>query len=167
MKCCRLIVLTLSVLLLCSCVNDDVSDPVSLIRVGDLLPQFSVDMSDGRTVTSEDLRGSRSLIVFFNTVCADCRQELPVIEGFHRMIPSVEVVCIARDEKACDIERYWRENGLTLPYSPQPDRRIYNLFASEGIPRLYAVDTDLRVIAVFNDRDVPSSETLFNLFSKD
>ena len=46
-------------------------------------------------------------------------------------------ICIAREEGEADIVAYWEANHLTLPVSPQPDRRIYSLFASVGIPRVF------------------------------
>ena len=40
------------------------------------------------------------------------------------------------------VAAYWKEQGLSIPYSAQTDRRIYNLFASSIIPRTYFCSAD-------------------------
>lgn len=55
------------------------ADETSVIRVGDRLPSFTVDVIDGSSRTlfnSSSLQG-QTVIVFFNTECKDCQRELP------------------------------------------------------------------------------------------
>ena len=47
------------------------------------------------------------------------------------------MIAIAREESAPEIAAYWQANALSIPYSPQSDRRIFSLFASSTIPRVY------------------------------
>ena len=51
-----------------SCVSDDepAEDPV---QIGSTIPDFSVKLTDGTTVSSGELRGSQSVIVFFYNKC--------------------------------------------------------------------------------------------------
>lgn len=142
----------------CITEQEDVPDVVDLVTVGDVLPDFEVTMNDGRRVATADLAGRRSLIVLFNTGCSDCRRELPVLQEVYEAVGErCHVLCIAREESAEHIAEYWAANGLTLPYSPQPDRRIFNLFATESIPRVYIAGPDLRIIAAFTDDKQPLS----------
>ena len=108
------------------CVADE--EPRSYVAPGDTLPYFSVVMDNGETLTTDSLRDSPSLVMFFTT--------------------------------ASEIETYWRDNHLTLPYSAQTDRRVYSLFASSGVPRIYTVDSRLTVTAVFDDSSIPTLEQL-------
>lgn len=118
-------------------------EPEWYLHPGDALPQFEVTTIDGRTVSSVDSYNAPMVIVFFNTTCPDCRQELPILQQQYEenlRLPEAErsiYVCISREEGAADVERYWTENNLTLPVSPQTDRRIYSMFASIGIPRIF------------------------------
>ena len=127
---------------LAGCVGEK-EEPEWYLRPGDALPQFEVTTIDGRTVSSADSYNAPMVIVFFNTTCPDCRRELPVFQKQYEEnlnLPETEqsiYICISREEGAADVERYWTENNLTLPVSPQPDRRIYSLFASIGIPRIF------------------------------
>lgn len=133
--------------LLVGCVVDehhDEADPndSSIVRVGDRLPDFSVEVVDGSSRTlfnSRDLDGT-TVIVFFQTGCTDCQRELPELNDYylrHRQEPGFRMVAIAREESEESISAYWQQHNLSIPYSPQTDRRIFNLFATKYIPRVY------------------------------
>lgn len=131
-----------------ACINDE-PEVKSVVEIGDRLPDFSVVMNDGSTLTTGMLLGAESMIVFFTTTCADCRRELPRINAYAITHPEVRVVCIARSQSAADIEAFWQSENLSLPYSPQPDAMVYNLFAKAGVPRVYCADPDLRITAIY------------------
>lgn len=144
------------------CIDDEDAETGTVeLMPGDTVPAFSVGMDDGREVTAESLRGKTSLIVFFHTGCKDCRQELPVIQQIYQdYADKINMVCISRAEKAADIHSYWTEQGFTLPYSAQPDRTVYHLFAKSGVPRIYVVDKDLVIRHVFTDNPLASYEQI-------
>ena len=133
--------------LLLGCVVDDDHDATdpdasSIVRVGDRLPTFSVQVVDGasRTVFSNDSVKGTTVIVFFHTTCKDCQRELPELNDYylrHRQEPGFRMVAIAREESEESIAAYWQQHGLSIPYSPQTDRQIYQLFATMYIPRAY------------------------------
>ncbi|MBQ8101062.1 MAG: TlpA family protein disulfide reductase [Paludibacteraceae bacterium] len=156
-------------LLLAGCIDDPRPSGGDLGQ-GDRLPAFSVRLSDGTLATNESLHGAPALIVFFHTGCADCRQELPVIDSFYRTAgtgdpilgkrPSVQVVCISREEEEDEVAAYWQEQGLSMPYSAQADRKVYSLFASSRIPQLYMIDRYGVITALWDDRQMPSLQDL-------
>ena len=153
MKLRGLINVWLPVMLLSGCIKDDLPEEYSL-QPGDRVPAFSVTMSNDGTFRSSELAGKHGMIVFFNTECPDCRRELPKIQQAYDRVkdnPDYRVICIAREEGEAEIAAYWRENGLTLPYSPQPDRTVYNMFATVSIPRVYITNPDLVIDAVYDD----------------
>ena len=143
-------------LLLVGCVTDEHhdeadADATSIVRVGDQygmiyemdqLPDFSVEVIDGSSRTlfnSGNLEGM-TVIVFFHTGCVDCQRELPELNSYylrHQKEPGFRMVAIAREESEESIAAFWQQNNLSIPYSPQTDRRIYNLFATQYIPRVY------------------------------
>ena len=55
-----------------SCIHEDpVSDE---IKVGDAIPDFTVEMTDGSIVTGASLSEGVSLIMFFYSQCPDCQK---------------------------------------------------------------------------------------------
>lgn len=158
---------TLFFMLVCTtqgCISDGDPDGPSL-GAGDMLPQFSVELNNGRVVSTSTLKGKVAVIVFFNTGCPDCQKELPVIQNLWELYQNdetVEIFAIAREESATEISKYWKENNLTVPWSAQENRNIYNLFASSIIPRIYIADPSGLITASYDDSDMPDVEVLVN-----
>lgn len=137
------------------------------LKVGDMIPEFSVVMNDGSVVSDDSLKGNVSCIVLFHTTCPDCQKTLPVIqEIYDKYIPKgVEFALISREQTSDEIDVYWKENSLNMPYSAQSDRKIYNLFAQTRIPRVYISDKDGIIRHIFTDNPIPDYESLDNAVS--
>ncbi len=65
---------------------------------------------------------------------------------------SVQFICISRSEGANKIAAYWQAHALTMPYSAQTDKRVFNLFAAKRIPRIYVTDKEGKVCQIFVER---------------
>ena len=151
--------------LLSSCVTEDQPDNEG-VEIGDPLPSFSLTLNDGRRVSTKSLRGKKVLIELFNTSCPDCQESLPTINTLYNSMKDredIEIFAIARDEVAAAIALYWEDNNFTLPYSPQPDRKVYELFASVGIPRIFIANPDGIITATFGPEDTPTLSQLTTL----
>lgn len=141
----NVIPLVLALFMLVGCVVDEPgkdNGDTDLVGVGDHLPSFSVEVVNGadRYTFSSDALTGPTVIVFFNTSCSDCQRELPVLNDYylqHRSEPGFQMVAIAREETEESIRAFWEAHELSIPYSPQSDRSVYNLFATITIPRVY------------------------------
>lgn len=147
----------------CSSVDEDGDDVVERVKVGDHVPSFSVDIvvpsPEGKTPSvaentlspegnvrrstfSTDRLTGQTVIVLFNTGCSDCQRDLPLLDAYYRQHQGdagFQMVAISREEPEASVAAFWKAKGLLIPYSAQEDRRIYNLFASSIIPRIYFV----------------------------
>ena len=142
----------------CSMSDDDDEETTERVRVGDRIPLFTVSTvnSDGTEgmFTTAQLTGE-TVIVLFNTSCSDCQRDLPLLNDYylqHRDDKGFQMVAISREEGAESVAAYWAANGLVMPYSAQPDRRIYSLFASSIIPRIYFCGANGIVTHVFIEK---------------
>lgn len=151
-----------AVICLSGCINEETE--VFELEIGDGLPDFRVEMSDGSIVSDESLKGRVSCVVFFHTTCPDCQKTLPVIqEIYDEYLPKgVSFVLISREQEADEIRVFWEENSLNMPYSAQSDRKVYNLFAQTRIPRVYLIDKDGIIIYIFTDDPIPDYDVLNN-----
>ena len=150
--------LLLTMVVGCSTVVDDenVENEVKeYVTLGDRVPVFTVETvaADGTvgSFSTTQLTGE-TVIVLFNTSCGDCRRELPLLNDYyleHRNDDGFQMVAISREEDAESVAAYWKEQGLSIPYSAQTDRRIYHLFASSVIPRVYYCSSDGIVTRIF------------------
>ena len=156
----------LYILLACSlqgCLSDEPKG--TALKPGDSLPFFGVELSDGKIVSNASLVGKVGVIVFFNTDCPDCQKELPVIQKLWDELKDdfqIVIAPIAREENAQHIASYWSKNNMTMPYSPQESRAIYNLFASSAIPRIFISNPDGVITFASDDTDMPSLDDLKN-----
>ena len=140
-----------------SCIFDN-RESKNDLKVGDKLPDFSVTLNDGSVVTGAALRKGVSVILFFTTTCPDCHQMLPemqrIYDHFHSQ--GVDFALISREESEDKISAYWQKEGLNMPYSPQTDRKVYNLFATSIVPRVYVSDKSGIIRIIFTDNPVPT-----------
>lgn len=143
-------------LIVTSCgINED-DEVIERVAVGGRVPAFSVEVVDNgmrSTFSTEDIYGE-TVIVFFNTSCEDCQRELPKFNEYylsHRDDDGFRMVAISREEGEESVAAYWHANNLLIPYSAQSDRRIYNLFASSIIPRVYYCSAQGIVVGIMKE----------------
>lgn len=148
-------------LIACGCVHDDDYLDADIVKVGQMLPDFTVAMNDGSVVTGEMLREGIAVVVFFDTSCSDCQQLLPQLQMLYDdYSEKAHFVLISRAEGEATISPFWESNNLTMPYSAQSDRGVYNLFARSLVPRVYISDAEGVVRYIFADNPVPSYEVV-------
>lgn len=166
MRGCSTLLLGMS-LTLTSCVKSD--KPVEVreyVRVGDSLPRFSVTLLDGTVVNNDSWVGKRLVLIFFSTGCPDCQKELPELEYFYqktKLRTDIFTLGISRGGGFGVVSNYWEEHHLTFPCSPQEDRKVYNLFASAIVPRIYVVSPQGRVTHMFDDSNMPLADSLLDI----
>lgn len=144
----RIRVLLLTLLLLAGCQRLELDYEV---KNGTRLPSFSVITDAGETLTSEYFCKGYGLIVFFHTECPDCQQELPIIQNLYRQYGhKTRFIAISRNQSLSEIEKYWSENELTIPFSAQEDAAVFSLFASHTVPRTYFIKDGV-IVAQWDD----------------
>lgn len=156
----RVVSLLSCLLIMAACIKEDHEG--ADLQAGDMIPDFEVVMDDGKVISADDLKENVSVVMFFHTSCTDCQKTLPVMQRIYDEYASNGVLfaLISRDERKKDIDAYWTDNGLDMPYSPQDGRKVYQLFAKERIPRIYINEKGGVIRHVFTDDPVPSYDDL-------
>lgn len=135
------------------------------ISIGDKLPDLSIKMADGSSMTNSNISGKVSVIMLFTTTCPDCQNQFPEVEKLYQQYKNNDRVVlfgISRADGYESVNKYWTDdkNKLTFPYSPQDTKEVYNRFAATIVPRIYISDQSQKVRYLFLDRPTTSFEKL-------
>ena len=127
----------------------------TLVKVGDDVPEFVVEMFDGKKIDIKDLKGKIVLINFWATWCPPCQEELKrvqkeIIDKFK----GKDFVFLAKEQVA----KFREKNGYTFPMGLDPERKIFEKFATASIPRSFLVDKKGKIVAI----EIGYSEKSFN-----
>ena len=110
-------------------------------------PPWEVTLPDGRTVTSESLKGRVVLVNFWATWCPYCRKEKPVIDDFWQDTRDrgFEVVSISVDDTPEKIAAWMRDKGYTFMAAPT-NASVAAAFGNvTSVPTSFIVDADGRI----------------------
>lgn len=124
-------------------------EATTLVKAGDMAPDFTVEMFDGSTVSLAELRGKVVLLNFWATWCPPCREELThvqkeIIDRFAGQ-PFV-FLPVSRGESRTDVAAFREKTGYEFPMGLDSTRTVYDRFASNYIPRNFLIDAKGRVV---------------------
>jgi thiol-disulfide isomerase/thioredoxin len=116
-------------------------------KVGDPIPAFTVTTVDGAKFDSRD-KGKVLVVNLWATWCGPCKEEMPRLEAeiWQKHKSNLALVAIAREETDAIIAPFRKSNKYTFPMAQDPDRKVFKLFASAGIPRTYVVSKEGKIV---------------------
>ena len=76
----RVFIFTVSLLVLGTLARVNAQEKETLVKVGDDVPEFVVEMFDGQKINIKDLKGKIVLINFWATWCPPCQEELKRVQ---------------------------------------------------------------------------------------
>lgn len=119
------------------------------INVGDK-PTLSLKLLDGKTVTSEDLRGRMVILEFWATWCGPCVAQLPHLKQINEKYTpkGVTLISISIDDAASVAQRFAEKNGMVWPQAHDGSQRqpLAGAFGVRGIPHAVVISPEGEVL---------------------
>ena len=123
-----------------------------IVKVGDVAPDFEMQLTDGTKQKLSDLRGKVVMLQFTASWCGVCRKEMPFIEKDiwlkHKENPNFALMGIDRDEPLETVIEFGKKTGITYPMALDPGADIFAKYADRqaGITRNVLVDKDGKIV---------------------
>ena len=136
-----------------------------IVRVGEMAPDFTITLTDGKQVSLSSLRGKVVMLQFTASWCGVCRKEMPFIEkdiGLrHKNNADFALIGIDRDEPLDKVLAFAKSTGVTYPLGLDPGADIFAKYAlrESGITRNVLVDKEGRIVKLtrlYNEEEFAS-----------
>jgi peroxiredoxin len=114
-------------------------------------PDFSASTLDGQTVSLADFHGQKNVVVsFWASWCGPCKLEMPAMIKFykanHNSSSDFEILAISIDEDTKDATDFAAAQKLNFPVLLDPKQRVAKAYEVEGIPTLFVIDKNGKII---------------------
>ena len=136
-----------------------------IVRVGEMAPDFTITLTDGKQVSLSSLRGKVVMLQFTASWCGVCRKEMPFIEKDiwlkYKNNADFALIGIDRDEPLDKVLAFAKSTGVTYPLGLDPGADIFAKYAlrESGITRNVLVDKEGRIVKLtrlYNEEEFAS-----------
>ncbi|MCY1723394.1 TlpA disulfide reductase family protein [Prolixibacteraceae bacterium Z1-6] len=107
-----------------------------VVRIGQQMPDISMELTDGTIVTTESLKGKVVMLQFTASWCSVCRKEMPHIEKDiwlkHKNNKNFALIGVDMDEPLDKIKSFRKTMKVTYPLALDPGAEIFYTFAEKG-----------------------------------
>ena len=136
-----------------------------IVRVGDIAPEFEMELTDGQKVKLSSLRGKVVMLQFTASWCGVCRKEMPFIESDiwqkHKANPNFALYGVDRDEPIETVKAFAEKTGVTYPLALDPGADHFGKYAERkaGITRNVLIDKEGKIVMLtrlYNEEEFAS-----------
>ena len=136
-----------------------------IVRVGEMAPDFTITLTDGKQVSLSSLRGKVVMLQFTASWCGVCRKEMPFIEKDiwlkHKDNKAFALFGVDRDEPLETVVAFAKRTGVTYPLALDPGADIFARYADRkaGITRNVLIDKTGKIVMLtrlYNEEEFSS-----------
>jgi len=144
------------------------SQQTAALGVGAAAPGFSLEDTEGETISLESLQGKPVVIAFFAPWCPHCQDEAPRLTQIHAEygdrvhIVSISATPYGKDYGKTqsriaphpritidDLKWFKEEFGVTYPLLFDPSLAVGTAYQIQSFPTTYILDADHRIVEIF------------------
>lgn len=148
----KLTILLLAVFFITNLWGQEIYEHQYKVKVGDMAPDFEMELPSGEKVKLSSLRGKVIMLQFTASWCGVCRTEMPHIEKQiwqkHKDNPEFALFGIDREEPAKTVLKFAKATKVTYPIGLDPNADIFGLYADKkaGITRNIIIDKEGKIV---------------------
>ncbi len=122
------------------------------IKIGQQLPDFTLKLANGKTVTASGLKGKVVMLQFTASWCSVCRKEMPHIENEiwakYKNRGDFALIGVDLDEPLETVRKFAGDMKITYPLALDPGGTVFYTFAQEGagVTRNVIVDKTGKIV---------------------
>jgi thiol-disulfide isomerase/thioredoxin len=109
-------------------------------------PHVRYPLLGGGTFDLQQHKGRVVFLDFWASWCTPCKASLPLVEGFARAHPEVDVVAVDEGEPEALVAAYARAHGMQR-VALDPQSLSHGFFLLDGYPTMVVVDPQSRIRA--------------------
>ena len=116
-------------------------DTLTEPQIGELAPNFTLKSHAGETISLEDFRGEKNVIVFFvqTYTCVSCRTHVGHLGTLYPKFQDTDTeVLVVLNGDVNDIQGYADVTQAPFPILADPDHTIYELY---GLNKVFLLST--------------------------
>lgn len=123
-----------------------------IVKIGQQVPDFSMETSEGKTVKMSDLKGKIVMLQFTASWCGVCRKEMPHIEADiwkkYKDNKNFVLYGIDLDEPVEKVQAFSKQIPVTYPLALDPKGGIFYQFAEKnaGVTRNVIIDKTGKIV---------------------
>lgn len=146
-----IVILTICLLSIPSFSQVKTDDRGYIVKVGDMAPDFDMELTDGSKIKLSDLRGNLVMLQFTASWCSVCRKEMPHIESEIWQVykdKGLKLFGVDRDEPVDKALELKKGTKVTYDIGLDPGADIFGLYADKeaGVTRNVLIDKDGKII---------------------
>ncbi len=116
----------------------------SKIKIGELVPQFSMQDIEGREVSSKNFQGKKTLVTFWSTTCPHCQNMIEELKAWDKQKGADEPNLLVFSEGEVGVHR---EIGLQSPIVLDEGYKTSEKFGMFGTPSAVLVNERGKIIS--------------------
>lgn len=146
-----------------------------IVNIGDKMPDISMKLTNGKTISTADLKGKVVMLQFTASWCSVCRKEMPHIEKDiwqkHKTNPDFVLIGVDMDEPLEKVVKFGNDMKITYPLALDPRGDIFYTFAAKGagVTRNVIVDKNGKIVyltRLFKEEEFKEMVEVINLLLK-
>ncbi len=136
-----------------------------IVKVGDAAPEFTMQLTNGKTVSLNSLRGKVVVLQFTASWCSVCRKEMPHLEE-EVWLPNKDqdfiLIGVDYDEPLEKVKAFAKDMGISYPMALDPGARIFSLFSHKksGVTRNVVIDREGKIVFLTRLYDTEEFEAM-------